>query len=171
MNKLKNDTPVTNIFIGKRKEKLILDLEDHNAYSKMAFSVIYDPDKVSNPRARVYLNKKWRFLSRLIIKAKRGQIVDHINRNTLDNRKENLRFVTRNENVRNSRMYSTNKSGYKGVSWDKRKNKYQAITYINRKLIRLGFFDDPKIASERYREFIKDNFGGKFPNIQYEKTI
>ncbi len=40
MNKLKNDTPVTNIFIGKRKEKLILDLEDHNAYSKMAFSVI-----------------------------------------------------------------------------------------------------------------------------------
>jgi hypothetical protein len=54
-------------------------------------------------------------LHRIIIGAKEGEIVDHINRNRLDNRKENLRLVTREENARNVSISKNNKTGIIGV--------------------------------------------------------
>jgi len=45
--------------------------------------------------------------------------VDHINRNPMDNRVENLRWVTRVENEANKGINKNNKSGHKNVSWDK----------------------------------------------------
>lgn len=54
-------------------------------------------------------------LHRFIVGAEKGQIVDHISRDTLDNRRENLRFCTAAQNGFNSKLYSTNKSGRRGV--------------------------------------------------------
>ena len=53
-----------------------------------------------------------------------GKVVDHINHDTLDNRKNNLRVTTPAGNVRNSRISIRNTSGYKGVSYYKRDNLY-----------------------------------------------
>lgn len=53
---------------------------------------------------------------RLVMHAKPGQFVDHINKNKADNRKENLRCCQRSENDRNRSLYITNTSGVSGVS-------------------------------------------------------
>ena len=58
-------------------------------------------------------------LHRLIAGAKAGQVVDHINRNTLDNRRENLRIVTSSQNALN-RIINKGRQGFKGAHWDQR---------------------------------------------------
>lgn len=68
-------------------------------------------------------------------------IVDHINGNKLDNRRENLRLCKKNMNPINCKLYKTNTSGQKGVGYLKRLGKWQSqITYQN-KTYYLGVFD------------------------------
>lgn len=55
-------------------------------------------------------------MHRDVMAAKDGDIVDHINRDKLDNRRSNLRFVSHGENRRNSKANSTNKLGIKNIS-------------------------------------------------------
>lgn len=66
-----------------------------------------------------------------------GYEVDHINRNTLDNRKENLRIITHKENARNTSIGKNNKSGFIGVSFDKSKNLWRAMIKVDGKQISL----------------------------------
>ena len=56
------------------------------------------------------------FMHRIINKTPDGLFTDHINREGLDNRKCNLRTVTRNQNIFNSKPRKNNTSGYKGVT-------------------------------------------------------
>lgn len=70
-------------------------------------------------------NNKWLMLSRLIMKAKFGEIVDHINRDNLDNRKCNLRICTIKQNNQNSSLKITNTSGFKGVTFFRNKKTKQ----------------------------------------------
>lgn len=65
-------------------------------------------------------------------------VVDHINRDTLDNRKENLRIVTRVENAQNSGLPSNNKSGVKGVHFNEKDKVWVARISINGKRKSLG---------------------------------
>ena len=64
-------------------------------------------------------------LLRIITDAKSGEVVDHINRNGLDNTKENLRIVNTSINNRNASLRNDNSSGTKGVSYEKGK-RYKA---------------------------------------------
>ena len=65
---------------------------------------------------------------------------DHINRNKLDNRKCNLRIVTRSKNVLNKEIPKSNVSGVIGVSWRECRKKWTAYIDINRKRKILGLF-------------------------------
>lgn len=76
--------------------------------------------------------------------------VDHIDGDRLNNAKENLRECTRSENQRNRGMQENNKSGFKGVSFDKSRNKWQAGIGVNGKRISLGRFDTPELAYSAY---------------------
>ena len=58
-------------------------------------------------------------------KAQPGYVLDHINRNKLDNRKENLRFITIQQNKINSTVRRDCKSGYKGVTFCKNRTSYK----------------------------------------------
>ncbi|MAU10628.1 MAG: hypothetical protein CL607_17990 [Anaerolineaceae bacterium] len=61
------------------------------------------------------------YMHRLILKLALGIQVDHINRNRLDNRRENLRFATRSQNQANKGLPTNNTSQYKGIRWRKGK--------------------------------------------------
>lgn len=92
--------------------------------------------------------KKMFRLHDCIMKPSEGLIVDHINRNTYDNRRSNLRVVTQRVNVLNSKMKSTNTSGYTGVWRRKDTGRWSARIVVNYKEIRLGCFDTKQEAIE-----------------------
>jgi hypothetical protein len=100
-------------------------------------------------------NKKIGLLHRFIINATSGQFVDHINRNKLDNRKINLRIVTRSENVHNSKMHITNKSGTKGVYFHKGTRKWEAFIDKDGKRYRKLFIDIEE--AKRYRRELEES--------------
>lgn len=86
-----------------------------------------------------------------------GMVVDHIDRDTTNNRIENLRVVTQTENLRNRSMYSWNTSGYPGVepvgkadvSYRRKPLNYYAVIWHRNRRIRLGkysSFEEAKAA-------------------------
>lgn len=99
--------------------------------------------------------KHYVYMHREIVQAPEGMIVDHINGNTLDNRKDNLRVCTISENAHNSKKPVNNTSGYKGVHYYKSRNKYTAKIMVNRKEYNLGYFNTAEEASAAYRAAAK----------------
>ena len=75
---------------------------------------------------------------------------DHRDGNGLNNTRSNLRTCTHAENRRNTGVNSNNKSGFKGVSWDKSSGKWRATIMANRKQKSLGCFTTPEAAYEAY---------------------
>jgi hypothetical protein len=73
--------------------------------------------------------------------------IDHINGNRLDNRIENLRAVSRADNLRNRRMPITNTSGIVGVGWDKARGKWRAQIEANGLAKCLGHFEEKADAA------------------------
>lgn len=74
------------------------------------------------------------------------KVIDHIDRNPLNNRIENLRESSYHLNQFNTKMYLTNKSGFRGVFWDKSRNKWRANICVQYKYINLGSFDTKEEA-------------------------
>lgn len=77
--------------------------------------------------------------------------VDHINRDKLDNRACNLRWVTVQENIQNIGLFKTNTSGFKGVSFHKHTNRFRA-RYADK---HLGLFETAAEAGEAYDNYAK----------------
>ena len=86
-----------------------------------------------------------------------GKVVDHINGNPLDNRRQNLRVCTVAENNRNNKGRSQSTSGVTGVAW--RNNKWRARIKINHKDIHLGVFDNKEDAIKARKEAEVKYFG------------
>jgi hypothetical protein len=99
------------------------------------------------------------FMHRVILNAPEGVDVDHINGNRLDNRKSNLRPVTRSQNIRKARPHQTNTSGFKGVSWCSTRRKWRAQIYTGQRNLYLGEFRTPEQAARVYNEAAKKYFG------------
>lgn len=120
-------------FVGVRRRKQSVKL--------YAVSQIRQDGKMKN----VYLH-------RLIVPFK---ITDHINGDTLDNRKCNLRDCSFSENSRNSRIRIDNTTGFKGVSVDKRgsrQKRFRAYIHVERKYINLGYFQTVTEAAHAYNK-------------------
>lgn len=91
--------------------------------------------------------------------------VDHRNCNGLDCQRSNLREATASEQRFNQRLSKANKSGVKGVSWDKRRKKWAALIKANGRRYHLGRFDNLNdaasvVAAERER------LHGQFARLQ-----
>jgi len=82
-------------------------------------------------------------------------MIDHSNGNPSDNRFINLRVTDSSGNNRNSRKRKTNKSGYKGVSFFRKTEKWRASIVYNRRNISLGLFENPEDAHKAYVEAAK----------------
>jgi hypothetical protein len=80
----------------------------------------------------------WLYVYDYIPDYSKDLMIDHINQNKHDNRICNLRVVNRSQNAQNSKLYSKNKTGIKGVHWIKEDKSYRATIYLNNKQISLG---------------------------------
>ena len=99
------------------------------------------------------------FMHRLLLglQPRDGKLGDHINGNTLDNRRQNLRVATPAQNSQNRRCRRDSITGLKGV-YPHRK-RWQAAIVINGVKRYLGTFDSPELASAAYRDAAFKNFG------------
>lgn len=110
------------------------DLEDFALY-RWSWSGHYAYRVLS--KKRIYLHREIMGLS-----VGDGAVVDHINRNTLDNRRINLRLGTTKLNIQNRGSYTDSTSQYRGVCWDKSREKWTATCRVNNVQHNLGRFDD-----------------------------
>ena len=76
----------------------------------------------------------------------KGLVIDHINRNPLDNRDENLRFATRRENALNTEIRKNNTSGATGVHWRKKEKCWRVRICVDYKDIFLGAYKNKNQA-------------------------
>lgn len=99
-------------------------------------------------------NSKCISLHRFLMNCPKNMYVDHVNGNRLDNRKNNLRICTNQENSFNRTVQGNNTSGSKGVWFDKSRSKWTAEIKYNNKKIYIGRYEykDIAIFSRLYAE-------------------
>lgn len=87
------------------------------------------------------------------------QDLDHINLNKRDNRISNLRLATETENNANQSLTSRNTSGFKGVTWHAKCQKWQASVKVKGRNRYLGLFDRAEDAHSAYVQAAQEAFG------------
>jgi hypothetical protein len=105
-------------------------------------------------------------LHRFVMGARRGDIVDHINGDTLDNRRDNLRFVTPRQSAQNRGPHAGSLSSFVGVTLHRATGRWQAQICSGGVCRYLGLFNDEREAAlaydaaahETYGEFARLNF-------------
>jgi hypothetical protein len=104
-------------------------------------------------------------MHRIIMKAADSCVwVDHIDHNTLNNQRSNLRFVNRSESAANRKSHKKSTSKYLGVHWHKDSGKWQASIQKDKKQEYIGIFDDEKIAAIAYNKNAL-KLHGEFANL------
>lgn len=130
------------------------DLED---YDKIKDYCWYDDGK-GYLRSRVILENTKIMMHHIIIEVPKGYCVDHINHDTYDNRKSNLRIVTTSQNAMNRRLSINNTSGCKGVRCVN--GKYKSVITHNNKVYSLGtykFYDEAVEKRKKAEEYFLVN--------------
>ena len=154
---------------GERGKGLfaIVDDEDYNYLHQFSWSLspkgyaqAYIPTKLQSKYNHTSMQMQRMLMLDSI--TEEGQMVDHINRNKLDNRRKNLRLCNMSESNRNRgpinfKHRKDKISQYKGVNW--KDNRWTAIITVNSKQIRLGRFDNEQDAAIAYNEAAKKYFG------------
>jgi hypothetical protein len=123
----------------------IVDAEDFDFISSYNWSYI-------NGYAVSNIGYKTSYMHRILNKTPDCFQTDHINGNKLDNRKSNLRQANFSQNNCNKSKTSNNSSGYKGVSWHKKSEKWRADIKINKKQTSLGLFNCKETAAVAYNK-------------------
>jgi hypothetical protein len=136
-------------------KQTIVDDED---YSKLScYRWQYSPTRTGYAKRTIRIGNKFSVINmaRFITSCPKGKQVDHINHDTLDNRKENLRIVSQSQNMANRKINKNNKSGYKGVCWSYREKKWVARTAD----VYLGYFQNKKDAARAYNNTARKLYG------------
>ena len=147
--------------IGRTEEgfEFDFDKEDYDLIKDYYWHTWYDKNNDSYYMIAYDSNHNAIKLHRFIMHAEEGDIVDHINHNTCDNRKINLRKTDRKGNNRNHKIRSDNTSGVTGVNWHKGHHKW--ITRINTgtERITVGEYDDFDEAVAARKDAEKKYYG------------
>ena len=159
LNELSYDPSTGNIFWSVKKPRRNMDKPVGTKHSSgyLIFS--------TGVNSKVYSLRVHRVVWLLLHGDWPEHFVDHINRDRTDNRAENLRAASNTENARNSSIPSTNKSGYKGVSWSEYHNRWVARIGVGNKVHKfLGYYKCPTVAAIAYDNASKEyhgDFGGR----------
>lgn len=99
------------------------------------------------------------FLHHLILKPSEGMVIDHINGDGLDNRRHNLRECTHRQNSMNQKLRVDNRSGYKGVGWCSRKNRWRSRIQLGSREKHLGYYENIEDAIKVRKKAEEEHFG------------
>ena len=143
------------IKLTKGKSTVVDDI-DYEYLSQRKWQYNLTQDK--NEYAFTQIKGKTTYMHRIIMNAQKGQYIDHVNGNSLDNCRINLRLTNNQLNQANSKIGKNNTSGYKGVTWNKKLNKWQAQLMFNWKHIHLGLFSNKIDAAKAYNKRARELF-------------
>jgi hypothetical protein len=152
---------IITVFSKKHGEKyFIIDDEDFDKikdYKWYVHLAIHDTKYYIRSVSKTLNGKrKTILLHRTIMNCPENKVIDHINGDTLDNRKCNLRICNQGDNVKNASKRKDGKtSKFKGVSWSKSNKKFKACISIDKQVIHLGFFYDAVEAAKAYNKAAK----------------
>lgn len=104
-----------------------------------------------------FIKGKCTTLHSLIMKKQKGMDIDHLNRNTKDNRLENLRVVTHAENMFNRKRQINNKSGVTGVYFSE--NRWISQIYVKGRKITIGRYKSKEDAIQSRQQAEKEYYG------------
>jgi hypothetical protein len=150
-----------------------VDDEDYYWLSQWNWNAVKIKDKLYVKRgvkkAKLKTNVKYElFLHRVVMKCTNSElVVDHIDKNPLNNQKSNLRICTKAENNRNTSSHKNSSSKYLGVSYDKARNKWQAQLMINGKKVLMKRYITEKEAAEAYDQAAKLH-SGEYANLNFK---
>lgn len=142
--------------INIKNNLVIIDDEDYQFVSQNNWSIR------TNSSGQIYFENRGKSLHRLIMNCPKGMVVDHVDGNTLDNRKSNLRICTKLQNQYNQKKHKgTRHSSYKGVTFRKelKTKPWEAFIYKDYKSTRLGYFATEKEAAVAYNAKALELYG------------
>ncbi|GAG10749.1 unnamed protein product, partial [marine sediment metagenome] len=132
---------------GNVKDYAIIDPEDYEKVKDFKWGI--------NSGGYVFCSRQNGIgfkLHRLVLGLLNNERPDHIDGKPLNNRKSNLRVCTHQENCCNTKKPKNNTSGYKGVTWEKTRNKWKAYIAFNYKCIHLGLFENKIDGAKAYNQ-------------------
>jgi hypothetical protein len=147
-----------------RGQVALVDDADYEWLSQWKWSAQYNPYTKSFYAVRRIHNGKakpeYPLMHRLILNAAKGVQVDHKNRMTTDNRRDNLRLCTIGQNRANAiGQPGRRKSLYKGIWWCKKNHKWRARIQCREVRIHLGYFLTETAAAQAYNAAALTYFG------------
>lgn len=145
------------VAISNKSGKQIFALVDFDDFKRVNKFVWYLNGEYPSRKQTVNGKIKVIRLHRFILG--KDTLIDHINNNPLDNRKDNLRVCTFQENTFNQKKAVNNTSGYKGVWFSKQRNKWTSTVRRSGERFYLGYFNDPLSCARAYDLKAKELFG------------
>ena len=132
-------------------KKILVSSEDYERVKQFKWY------KMKNGCISGSVNKIPILLHHFIMNTEKGQLVDHINRNPFDNRRENLRIYSLQLNAKNRSISKTKSSNYRGVFYVKERKKYVAKFKYDKKVRHIGTFLSEVEAAEAVDMYIIHN--------------
>lgn len=149
----KGDYSIISINKNDINYEVLIDNEDADIVNKCRWYIGSD----GYVHSTIPSNNKKIVMHRLVLNVlntEQDKVVDHINFNKLDNRKSNLRLITHNENLHHRKV--NNDSGYKGVYWREKYNKFEAVISIKGKQYYVGMHNTAEEAYNAIKNKLKE---------------
>jgi len=141
---------------NKNNYEIIIDTEDCFYLKNCLLSISKEKNYIYPV---FYFNKTRKRLHRIIMNCPKEMVVDHINGDTLDNRKCNLRVCTNAQNIMNSFPHKNKSCEFKGVCFSKKYKKWQSQITFEKKNYFLGYFENKVDAAIVYNNAAIKYFG------------